>query len=54
MIIYLSVLIALIGALVYAFSANPKIATLGLVAYGSGLLAFLLGLPGHSLSVLPK
>ena len=42
MVIYLSLLIALLGALVYAFSVNPKLAELGRIAFGAGLLAFLI------------
>ncbi len=42
MIIYLSLLVAVIGALVYALAANPKFQNLGLVSFGVGLLAFLL------------
>jgi hypothetical protein len=41
-VIYLSLLVALVGALMYAFSANPKLAMIGIVSYGAGLLAFLL------------
>jgi hypothetical protein len=42
MIIYLSLAVALIGALVYALSANPKLVELGRISYAMGLLAFLL------------
>ena len=42
MLIALSLLVALIGLLVYVLSNNPKTMMLGLVAYGAGLLAFLL------------
>jgi hypothetical protein len=41
-IIYLSLLICVIGALTYALSANPKLAELGRLAFWVGLLAFLL------------
>ena len=42
MIIYLPVLVALIGVLAYALSANPKVQELGRLAFACGLLAFLL------------
>ena len=56
MIIYLSLLVALLGALVYAFAANPKLQNLGLVAFGAGLLAFLQCMcgGGHMVSIVPR
>ena len=42
MIIYISLLVALIGCLAYALSANPKIGELGRIAFFAGLLTFLL------------
>ena len=42
MYIYLSLLIAALGLLLYVLSAHPKYSTVGLVAWGAGLLAFLL------------
>jgi Na+/phosphate symporter len=42
MIVYTSVLIALIGLLMYAFCVNPKLAEIGRITYFAGLLAFLL------------
>ena len=42
MIIYLSLLIAVIGLLVYVLAVNPKWAEIGRIAFGVGLLAFLL------------
>ncbi len=42
MLILLSLLVALIGVLVYALSSNGKLAAIGLVAFGSGLTAFLI------------
>lgn len=47
MIIYLSLLVAIVGLLAYALSANPKIAEIGRITYFAGLLAFLLELPAH-------
>jgi Na+/phosphate symporter len=42
MTIWLSLLIALIGVLMYALSANPKLAEIGRIAFFAGLLSFLL------------
>lgn len=52
MTIYLSLLVALAGALLYAFSANTKLQTIGIVSYGCGLLAFLLGFAGHAVTLV--
>jgi hypothetical protein len=54
MVIYFSLLVAVIGLLLYAFSANPKLAEIGRITYGCGLLAFLLTLPGHTVALLPR
>jgi hypothetical protein len=35
-------LVAIVGALVYAFTTNAKVSALGLVTYGSGLTAALI------------
>jgi hypothetical protein len=51
MIIYLSLLVALVGCLMYALAANPKIQELGRLAYAVGLLAFLLRVAESSLSI---
>jgi Na+/phosphate symporter len=40
--IVLSALVCVIGALVYAFAANPKLSEIGRLAFFAGLLAFLL------------
>jgi Na+/phosphate symporter len=42
MIIYLALLIALVGVLMYALCVNPKLAELGRIMFFCGLLAFLL------------
>jgi hypothetical protein len=47
MIIYLSLLVALIGVLMYALYTNVKLAEIGRIAYFSGLLAFLLQVAPH-------
>jgi len=53
MVIYLSLLVALIGLLMYALCANPKLQEIGRISFGVGLLAFLLMVAsGHTLTVL--
>ena len=47
MIIYLSLLIAIVGLLVYVLSAQPKIMEVGRIMLGTGLLAFLLCVCNH-------
>lgn len=55
MVIYFSVLVALIGVLAYALSANPKVAEIGRLSYACGLLAFLICIcGGHAISIIPK
>jgi len=44
MSIYISLLAALLGLLLYAFAANPKIAEIGRLLFFAGSLAFLLQL----------
>ena len=53
MTVWLSLLIAIIGLLVYALSANPKVAELGRISYFAGLLAFLLQ-AAQLVSLLPR
>lgn len=52
--IWLSLLVAVVGALVYALSDNGKVQELGRLAFGAGLLAFLLRFAIESVSVLGK
>ena len=52
MIIYLSLLVAIVGLLAYALSSNPKIAEIGRLSYFAGLLAFLLEAVPHLVGVL--
>ena len=52
MLIYASLLVALIGLLMHALSANSKLSDIGLVAFGCGLLAFLLRVTEAAISVL--
>lgn len=54
MTIYLPLLVALIGLLMYAFCVNPKLAEVGRVSYFAGLLAFLLTGLGPLVSVVGK
>lgn len=42
MVIYLSLLVALIGLVAYALATNPKAQEVGRLSFGCGLLAFLL------------
>lgn len=42
MIIYVSLLVALVGLLMYALSANGKLVEIGRIMFACGLLAFLL------------
>jgi len=42
MTIYFSLLVALVGVLMYALAANPKVAEIGRISFAFGLLAFLL------------
>ena len=42
----LSFLVALVGALIYTFAANPKIQNMGLISFGCGLLAGLVQIGG--------
>lgn len=42
MIIYLPLLVAIIGVLMYALCVNPKLAEIGRIMCWTGLLAFLL------------
>lgn len=40
--IYLSLLVALVGLMVYALSSHPKVSELARIAWAVGLLCFLL------------
>ena len=54
--IYLSLLVALIGVLMYALCVNPKLNAIGFAMFQCGLLAFLFCICGGSrlLSIVPK
>ena len=51
MIIYLSLLVSLMGLIMYALSANPKVNAIGFAMFQCGLLAFLLTFPSHLVSL---
>jgi Na+/phosphate symporter len=52
MIIYLSLLVCVVGALVFALSANPKMVELGRLSFWCGLLAFLLRVVGAPVGII--
>lgn len=54
MIIYLPLLIAILGAFVYAFAVNPKLAEIGRLSYLVGLWVFLWLFGGPLVSVLHR
>jgi len=52
MIIGLTLLVALIGVLMYALCANPKLQEIGRIMFFCGLLAFLLGSAGELIKLV--
>lgn len=48
----LSIIVLLIGLVVYAISSNPKAQELGRISFAMGLLAALLQLGGQAISLL--
>lgn len=46
MYVYLDVLVAIIGMVVYFAATNPKVQELGRIMFGCGLLAFLIVIAG--------
>lgn len=52
MLIYISLLVALIGVLMYALAANPKLVEIGRICFAFGLLAFLLRVTESMIPVL--
>jgi Na+/phosphate symporter len=52
MIIYLSLLISLVGYLMYALCVNPKLSEIGRMMFWTGLLAFLLRVVAPAIGVL--
>jgi hypothetical protein len=54
MTIYFSLLISVIGLLMYVLAANPKVQEVGRIMFWTGLLAFLLGGGvGHAVQAIP-
>ena len=49
--ILIPLVVAVLGALIYVVSVNPKLAELGRLAYGCGLLAVCLAYVGHTVHV---
>jgi hypothetical protein len=41
MSVYVSLVVSIVGLLIYGFAANPKLAEVGRLAYAVGLLVFL-------------
>ena len=54
MIIYFSLLVALIGVLMYALCVNPKLQEIGRIMFWTGLLAFLLGFSQGAVNLLRR
>lgn len=52
MSIYLQLLAALAGLLLYAFATNGKLVEIGRILFFCGLFTFLLGLPAHVVNLL--
>lgn len=52
MIAFVPVLAIILGALVYALSTNAKVAELGRLTFGAGVLVLVYTLAGHTVSVL--
>jgi Na+/phosphate symporter len=53
MTIYLSLLVSLVGLVVYAISTNPKAVEIGRIMFAFGLLVFLLAFQ-RVVAVLPR
>lgn len=54
MTIFLSLLVALVGVLMYALSTNGKVAEIGRIMFFSGLLVFLLQFSPQMLNLLHR
>ena len=54
MTIFLSLLVALIGLLCYVLASNPKVQELGRIAWGCGLLAFLMKVAEPLINILGR
>ena len=51
MVIYLPLLVAIVGLLIYVLSNHPKIPEVGRIMFWTGLLAFLLTFAGHTIAL---
>lgn len=54
MVIYFSLLVSIIGLLMYALASNPKLVEVGRIMFWTGLLAFLLTGLGPMVSVIHR
>lgn len=54
MVIYLSLLVAVMGVLFYALSTNVKVVEIGKISFACGLLAFLLRVTAAAINILPQ
>lgn len=52
MIALVPILVAIIGVVIYTVSGNPKVAEIGRIAYGCGLLVFLLSAIHQTVSIM--
>jgi hypothetical protein len=50
MVVYVPLLVALVGVLMFALAANPKLVRIGEILFFCGVLAFLLG--AHELATV--
>lgn len=54
MVIYFTLLVALVGVLMYALCVNGKLVEIGKIMFWTGLLAFLLQAPNAHLGVISR
>lgn len=54
MTIYISLLFALVGVLMYALCSNPKLQEIGRITFFCGLLSFLMKISEASVNLLGK
>lgn len=54
MIIFLSLLVAIVGVLMYALCANAKLSEIGRLAFFAGLFVFLLQAAPHLVGIATK
>lgn len=53
MVVLIPLLFALVGLLMYALAANPKLVEIGKIMFGCGLLVFLLQLGPQWATIFP-